>query len=85
MARVPGLITKVLGTIWVIRPKALGHEMRIREKGSGVMFGTETISEFEMRRRAENYRVKIICVFYAYAMAVFLRIPSFKDESPLPA
>lgn len=22
--------------------------------------------------------------FYAYAMAVFLRIPSFKDESPLP-
>ena len=47
MARVPGLITKVLGAIWVIRPKALGHEMRIREKESGVMFGTETISEFE--------------------------------------
>ena len=43
MTRAPGLITKVLGTIWVIRPKALGHEMRIREKGSGVMFGTETI------------------------------------------
>ena len=41
----------------VIRLKALGHEMRIREKGSGVMFGTETISEFEMRRRAENFSV----------------------------
>ncbi len=59
MARVPGSITKVLGTIWVIRPKALGHEMRIREKGSGVMFGTETISEFEMRRRAENFSVPL--------------------------
>lgn len=55
MARVPGLIAKVLGAIWAIRPKARGHEMRIREKGSGVMFGIEAISEFEMRRRAENF------------------------------
>lgn len=55
----PGLITKVLGTIWVIRPKALGHEMRIGEKGSGVVFGTETISEFEMRRRAKNFSVPL--------------------------
>lgn len=55
----PGLITKVLGAIWVIRLKALGHEMRIREKGSGVMFGTETISEFEMRRRAESFSVPL--------------------------
>lgn len=54
----PGLITKVLGTIWVIRLKALGHEMRIREKESGVMFGTETISEFECdaARRAFLFR-----------------------------
>ena len=59
MSRVPGLITKVLGTIWVIRLKALGHEMRIREKESGVMFGTETISEFEMRRRAESFSVPL--------------------------
>lgn len=59
MARVPGSITKVLGTIWVIRPKALGHEMRIREKGSGVMFGTETISESEMRRRTENVGLSV--------------------------
>lgn len=55
----PGLITKVLGTIWVIRLKTLGHEMRIGEKGSGVMFGTETISEFEMRRCAENFSVPL--------------------------
>lgn len=48
-------VTKVLGAIWAIRPKARGHEMRIREKGSGVMFGIEAISEFEMRRRAENF------------------------------
>ena len=31
-----------------------------------------------------NHRIKIIRVSYAYAMAVFLRIPSFKDESLLP-
>ena len=47
MARVPGLITKVLGTIWVIRLKALGHEMRIREKGSGVMFGNQCSLSFQ--------------------------------------
>lgn len=59
MTRAPELITKVLGTIWIIRSKALGHEMRIREKGNGVMFGTETISESEMRRRTENVGLSV--------------------------
>lgn len=31
VAGTPGLIAKVLGAVWVIRPKALGHEMRISE------------------------------------------------------